>query len=224
LLQRDPANRLLARGPRFRLPGEMIRDQALVVSGLFVDRIGGPPIKPYQPPGLWEAVSYDGELTYEPDRGEGLWRRTVYAHWKRQSPPPGVLVFDGPTRETCVVRRPRTNTPLQALHLLNDETYVEAGRVLAATELARAGAKPAERLNGMFRRALARTPTKAELATLQTLHQQQRNRFTADPAAARRFVAVGFSQIGRDLDPVELAAYGVVGQAILNLDEFVTRR
>ena len=133
LLQRDPENRLFARGPRFRLPAEMIRDQALAVSGLLVQKIGGPPVKPYQPPGLWEAVSYNGELSYQPDRDEGRWRRTVYSFWKRTAPPPGVQLLDGPTRETCVVRRPRTNTPLQALLLLNDETYVEAARALAAS-------------------------------------------------------------------------------------------
>jgi hypothetical protein len=152
LLQRDPDNRLLARGPRFRLSAEMIRDSALAVSGLLVEKIGGPSVKPYQPPGLWEAVSYDGELTYQPDRGDGLWRRSLYTFWKRQAPPPAMLTFDGPTRETCVVRRPRTNTPLQALVLLNDETYVEAARALAALVLAQPG-KEDERLRFAFRPA-----------------------------------------------------------------------
>ncbi len=110
----------------------MIRDQALAVSGLLAPKIGGPSVRPYQPPGLWEAVSYNGEETYVPDHDDGLWRRSLYTFWKRQSPPPALLTFDGPTREKCVVRRARTNTPLQALVLLNDETYVEAARVLAA--------------------------------------------------------------------------------------------
>ncbi|MSU47975.1 MAG: DUF1553 domain-containing protein [Opitutus sp.] len=125
MLQRDPENRLFARGPRFRLPTAMIRDQALAASGLLVDRLGGPPVKSYEPPGLWEAVSYNGELSYQPDHDDGLWRRTLYSYWKRTAPPPGVQLFDGPTRKTCVTRRPRTNTPMQALLLLNDETYVE---------------------------------------------------------------------------------------------------
>jgi hypothetical protein len=224
LLQRDPDNRLLARGPRFRLPAEFIRDQALAVSGLLVAKIGGPPVKPYQPPGLWEAVSYNGELSYEADRGEGLWRRTVYSYWKRTAPPPGVQLFDGPTRETCVVRRPRTNTPLQALHLLNDDTYVEAARVLAAAALASPDPPDAERLAGLFRRATSRRPASAESAALLGLLSRQHARFAADAAAARRLVAVGAAPHGRDLDPVRLAAWTVVAQTVLNLDETITRR
>jgi hypothetical protein len=226
LLERDPNNRLLARGPRFRLPAEMIRDQALAVSGLLVDKQGGPPVKPYQPPGLWEAVSYNGELSYETDRGEGLWRRTVYTHWKRTSPPPGVLVLDGPTRETCVVRRPRTNTPLQSLLLLNDETYVEAARVLAATTLGtvRTGAAPEEMARAMFRRVTARVPEPVEIAALRDLYTRQKTRFASDRDAAGKLIGVGMSPRGRELDPVELATWTVVGQALLNLDEVVMRR
>jgi mono/diheme cytochrome c family protein len=226
LLERDPNNRLLARGPRFRLPAEMIRDQALAVSELLVPTMGGPPVKPYQPPGLWEAVSYNGELSYETDRGDGLWRRTVYTHWKRTSPPPGVLVLDGPTRETCVVRRPRTNTPLQSLLLLNDETYVEAARVLAATTLAsgRGGSAPDATARAMFRRVTARSPEAAETAALRDLYAKQKARFAADRDAARKLIGVGMSPRGRELDPVELATWTVVGQALLNLDEVVMRR
>ena len=226
LLERDPNNRLLARGPRFRLPAEMIRDQALAVSELLVPTMGGPPVKPYQPPGLWEAVSYNGELSYETDRGDGLWRRTVYTHWKRTSPPPGVLVLDGPTRETCVVRRPRTNTPLQSLLLLNDETYVEAARVLAATTLAsgRGGSAPDATARAMFRRVTARSLEAAETAALRDLYAKQKARFAADRDAARKLIGVGMSPRGRELDPVELATWTVVGQALLNLDEVVMRR
>jgi hypothetical protein len=224
LLERDPQNRLLARGPRFRLSGEMIRDQALLASGLLVNRIGGPPVKPYQPPGLWEAVSYNGELSYQPDGGEGLWRRTLYSYWKRTAPPPGVQVFDGPTRETCVVRRPRTNTPVQALLLLNDETFVEAARALAAEAIAHNGSRNEERVRGMFRRATARYPDAKETSLLLGLYERQRARFTGDRDAAQRLLAVGTSPRGRDLEPVELAAWTVVGQAILNLDEVITRR
>ena len=234
LLQRDPENRLLARGPRFRLPAEMIRDQALAVSGLLVEKIGGPPVKPFQPPGLWEAVSYNGELSYQPDRDEGRWRRTVYSFWKRTSPPPGVQLLDGPTRETCVVRRPRTNTPLQALLLLNDETYVEAARALAASVLTRpgelrSGMDPVSGRDGgraaeIFRRATARLPDAKESTALAGLFVRQRARFAADPAAARKLVDVGASSRGHELAAVELAAWTVVAQTVLNLDEVVTRR
>ena len=223
-LQRDPANRLYARGPRFRLPAEMIRDQALAASGLLVTKLGGPPVKPYQPPGLWEAVSYNGELSYQVDRDDGLWRRTVYSYWKRTAPPPGVQVFDGPTRETCVVRRPRTNTPLQALLLLNDEAYVEAARGLAAECLALKPVNDAARITAIFRRVLARAPEPREAELLLGLQRRQRARFTANRAAAESLLAVGRSPRGRDTDPVETAAWTVVAQAVLNLDETVTRR
>jgi hypothetical protein len=224
VLERDPANRLLARGARFRLSGEMIRDQALAVSELLVEKLGGPPVKPYQPPGLWEAVSYNGELSYEADRGEGLWRRSVYTYWKRTAPPPGVQALDGPTRETCVVRRPRTNTPLQALLLLNDEGFVEAARGLAAVVLAAPASGVEERIAGLFRRVTARVPEAAERAALEALLTRQRARFAADPAAARALVAVGHSTAGRGLDPLELATWTVVAQTVLNLDEAVMRR
>ncbi|MBI4623990.1 MAG: DUF1553 domain-containing protein [Verrucomicrobia bacterium] len=224
LLERDPENRLLARGPRFRLPAEMIRDQALLASGLLVERIGGPSVKPYQPPGLWEAVSYNGDHAYQPDAGEGLWRRSLYTFWKRQAPPPGMLTFDSPTRETCAVSRPRTNTPMQALVLLNDETYVEAARALAAVTLANAGPGPGERLSFAFRRATSRAPDRRELQILERLHGQQTVRFEADPEAAKRLVQVGASRVGRERSPIELAVWTAVAQALINLDEAVMRR
>ena len=223
LLQRDPENRLLARGPRFRLSAETIRDQALAASGLLVERVGGPSVKPYQPPGLWEAVSYDGELSYLQDPGEGLWRRSLYTFWKRQSPPPALLTFDGPTREKCTVRRPRTNTPLQALVLLNDVTYLEAGRGLAALALAQPGDDGA-RLRYAFRRATARLPDEEELSVLQRLLDQQRARFRADHEAAAHLIAAGVSAAGRTLDPIELASWTATAHSILNLDEIVTCR
>jgi hypothetical protein len=224
LLRRDPDNRLLARGPRFRLSAEMIRDQALAASGLIVERIGGPGVKPWQPPGLWEAVSYDGELTYQPDRGDGLWRRSLYTFWKRQAPPPSMLTFDGPTRETCVVRRPRTNTPMQALALLNDDTWVEAARALAALVITQGGKNPDDRLRDAFRRVTSRAPDSGELTVLRRLLEQQRSRFTADPGAARKLTRVGTATRGHELDASELAAWTAVAQALLNLDEVITRR
>lgn len=220
---RDPSNRLLARGPSFRLSAEMVRDQALAVSGLLATKIGGPSVKPYQPPGLWEAVSYNGEETYVPDTDDGLWRRSLYTFWKRQSPPPALLTFDGPTREKCTVRRARTNTPLQSLVLLNDETYLEAARVLAAWAQALKGSE-SERLALAFRRVTCRTPEPEELRLLTGLLGRQRARFAADRDAATKLLAVGASTCGRDLDPVELAAWTLTLHTLFNLDETITRR
>jgi hypothetical protein len=224
LRARDPANQLLGRAPSFRLPAEMIRDQALAVAGLLVDRRGGPPVRPFQPPGLWEAVSYNGELTYEVDPGEGRWRRSLYTFWKRTAPPPAIQILDGPTRETCVVSRPRTNTPLQALLLLNDEGYVEAARALAARVLAPPGRPDHARGTELFRAVLARSPAPEETTAVEGLLARQRERFRRDPAAARRLVSVGAAPAGRDLDPAELAAWTTVAQTVLNLDEALTRR
>ncbi|HBJ86352.1 MAG TPA: hypothetical protein DDZ88_21345, partial [Verrucomicrobiales bacterium] len=219
----DPANRWLARGPSFRLSAEMVRDQALAVSGLLVPKIGGPSVRPYQPPGLWEAVSYNGEETYTADSGEGLWRRSLYSFWKRQSPPPALLTFDSPTREKCTVRRARTNTPLQALVLLNDETYVEAARALSAWTLTQNGADES-RLALAFRRVTSRMPATDEIQTLTTLLRSQRTRFATQRDEAVKLIAIGASKQGRELDPVELAAWTVTLHTLFNLDETITRR
>jgi hypothetical protein len=168
-------------------------------------------------------VSYDGELSYHQDTGEGLWRRSLYTFWKRQSPPPALLTFDGPTRETCVVRRVRTNTPLQALALLNDETYVEAARALAALVLAQS-CNDSERLGLAFRRVTGRSPDADELSVLHRLLEQQQSRFVKDLKAARQLIGVGASTRGTGIDPARLAAWTAVVQAILNLDETITRR
>lgn len=239
LLERDPENRLLARGPRFRMSAEMIRDQALAASGLLVPKIGGPSAKPYQPPGLWEAVSYNGDETYVPDSGDGLWRRSLYTFIKRQAPPPSLLTFDGPTREKCTVKRARTNTPLQALMLLNDDTYIEAARALAANSL-KAGqasslsksdnakhdsaACDEDRIQQIFTQVLSRSPDAAETDLLKSLLAKQRERFANDTHAAKTLAAIGESPIGRELDHRELAAWTVAAQAVLNLDEAITRR
>lgn len=220
---RDPANRLLARGPSFRLSAEMVRDQALAVSGLLVPKIGGPSVKPYQPPGLWEAVSYNGEETYVPDADAGLWRRSLYTFWKRQSPPPALLTFDGPTREKCTARRARTNTPLQSLVLLNDETYIEAARVLAAWVQAQKGSESGK-LAFAFRRVTSRMPDAEELRLLSGLLSRQRTRFASEPDAAAKLIAAGASTHGKDLNPVELAAWTLTLHTLFNLDETITRR
>lgn len=166
----DPENRLLARGPSGRLSAEMLRDQALAISGLLAPKIGGPSVKPFQPPGLWEAVSYNGEESYVPDTGEGLWRRSLYTYVKRQSPHPMLLTFDGPTREKCTARRARTNTPLQALLLLNDETFMRAAEALAKRS---EGQK--DRIAWMFRAATCREPKADELHLLRSLFERQKS-------------------------------------------------
>ncbi len=222
-IKTDPENRLFARGPSGRLSAEMLRDQALSVSGLLVATIGGPSVKPYQPPGLWEAVSYNGEETYLPDTGDGLWRRSIYTYVKRQAPPPILLTFDGPTREKCTVRRACTNTPMQALLLLNDPTFVEAARLLAARTLALPGGD-AEKLRDLWRRVLCRDADDAELALLLGLLNRQRERFAKTPAAAEELLAIGKAQHDAKLNPYELAAWTVVVQTVLNLDEAVTKR
>jgi hypothetical protein len=215
LVARDPDNRLLARGPRFRLPAEIIRDQALEVSGLLVPKIGGPSVKPYQPPGLWEAVSYNGEATYQADSGEATHRRGLYTFWKRQAPPPDMLTFDGPTREVCTVRRPRTNTPLQALLLLNDVNYLETARALAERMMH----DSADHLVYGFQLATCRAPKAAEAAELNKYFQQQLAVFRKNPDAARKLLKESRADGETKADPSELAAWTMTASLLLNLDE-----
>ena len=219
----DPENRRLARGPSGRLSAEMLRDQALAASGLLVPTIGGPSVKPYQPPGLWEAVSYNGEETYVADIGDGLWRRSLYTYVKRQAPPPLLLIFDGPTREKCTIRRSRTNTPLQALLLLNDPVFVEAARMLAARSLTAPGDEKSK-VRDLWRRVLIRDAGDEELTLLHGLLVRQRERFAKSPSAAEQLIAVGAAKHDPRLDARELAAWTVVAQAVLNLDEAMTKR
>ncbi len=219
MLQRDPENRLLARGPRFRLPAELIRDQALAVAGLLSPRVGGPSARPFQPPGLWEAVSYNGEETYVPDAGESAFRRSLYTYWKRQSPPPALMAFDAPTREKCTVRRARTNTPLQALVLLNDETYVAAARAFARRALSLPGGDK-DRLRLMFESVTSRPPSNRELALLGGLLVHQQPLFERNLAGAASFSGVDI----KVSSPDKLAAWTIVAQTLFNLDEAVTRR
>ncbi len=223
LLERDPSNRMLARGGRFRLTGELLRDQALAASGLLVSRIGGPSVKPYQPPGVWESVSYNGDESYQQDAGEGLWRRGVYTYWKRQAPPPSMLTFDGPTREKCTVQRARTNTPLQALVVLNDPTYIEAARVMAAGVI-EDHADDRARVTEAFVRLLGRFPEAEEGLMVTELLANQRARYGANPDDAAKLVAVGESRAGGDIDAVELAAWTLTVHTLMNLDEAITRR
>jgi hypothetical protein len=223
LRERDPKNRLLARGPRVRLPAETVRDNALAVSGLLREKLGGPSVKPYQPPGLWEDVSVERRESYKPDAGAGLYRRSLYTYWKRTCPPPGMTALDAPDRETCTVRRARTNTPMQALLLLNDPTYLEAARVLAERMMSEAGPASDTRLIRGFLLVLGRPPADAERRVLQGIYQQALSRFRGDPKAAARFLAAGRAPRAVGLDPPELAAWSVVASLLLNLDEAITK-
>lgn len=223
LYSRDPENRLIARGPRFRVDGETLRDTALALGGLLVEEIGGPSVKPFQPAGLWEAVSFNNSQKYEQDSGEAQYRRSLYIHWKRQSPPPNLLLFDAPTREYCVVRRPRTNTPLQALALLNDPQFVEASRGFGYRMLCRDEADDRARLAYAFRLATSRNPSSGELDTLLELLKKQEADFAKNGSATDQFLAIGEWKPTRDIDKAKLAAWTTVASLILNLDETVTK-
>ncbi|HEX9793158.1 MAG TPA: DUF1553 domain-containing protein, partial [Planctomycetota bacterium] len=226
LFARDPENRLLAHGPRFRLEAEAIRDQALFVSGLLVEKLGGKSVKPYQPDGLWREVAYGSATnarSFLKDEGEGLWRRSLYTFIKRTAPPPGLTVFDAPNRENCVVRRQRTNTPLQALALMNDEQYVEASRVLAERTMREGGATADERAFWAFRQVTTRTPSADELGVLLGLYHEQFHAFLDDDAAARALIEIGDAPTDAGLDPTELAAWTLIGNLLLNLDEVLVK-
>ncbi len=225
----DPENRLLARGPRLRLQAEFIRDQALAVSGLLNRQIGGASVSPYQPPGLWEELASreDGAnwtaQTYTQSHGADLYRRTMYTYWKRTSPPPTLVTFDAPDRETCTVRRARTNTPLQALVLMNDPTYIEASRKLAERIMTEAPAGARARVAWAFRQVLGRQPTARQSQILAQLFAEQLAKYQSDRAAAEQLLAVGEAPRNSKLDAAELAAWSIASSVLLNLDETVTK-
>jgi hypothetical protein len=227
LHDRDPDNRLLARGPRGRLPAELVRDTALAASGLLNTEIGGPSVLPYQPKGLWEEMAF-GEgfsaQSYVQSHGRDLYRRGMYTFWKRTVPPASLATFDAPDREKCTARRALTNTPLQALILMNDPTYVEAARALAQRTILDGGKDDSSRLSYAFRLATARKPTGSESAVLRRLLQHRLEGFRKDPRAAARLVAVGESVRDTRVDIADLAAWTTVASAILNLDETITKQ
>lgn len=222
LLERDPRNRLISRGPRYRLPAETVRDNALFVSGLLSERIGGPSVKPYQPEGLWEDVSVERREKYVVDQGEGAYRRSMYTFWKRTCPPPSMATFDAPDRETCVIRRARTNTPLQALVLMNDPTYVEAARKLAE-RIQPAGSTAEERLVAAYRIVLARRPNHSESAVMLNLYHAAQRRFQNAPDAALRLISIGQSPADDRYEATDLAAWTTVCTTLLNLDEAISK-
>ncbi len=226
LEERDPENRLLARGPRFRLPAELIRDNALAVSGLIDLRIGGPSVYPYQPKGLWEEMAFGSGFsgqTYTESTGRDLYRRSMYTIWKRTVPPPGLVTFDAPDREKCTARRILTNTPLQALVLMNDPTYVEAARALAARMLTEGGKTARARVNFAFRMATGRLPDGQERAVLVGAAQAALADYRVHTDQTAALLKIGASENNPRLDPKELAAWTTVASMILNLDETITK-
>jgi hypothetical protein len=227
LLERDPQNRLLARGPRFRLPAEFVRDTALKISGLLVPRIGGPSVNPYTPGDLWREISHYGSSpataqTFVQDHGEKLYRRSFYTYWKRTAPPPNMLAFDAPNREVCTVSRANTTTPLQALVTLNDPQFVEAARAFAEQMLKRAG-NDAAKLRWAFLEATAREPQPVELGILEKALQRERKRYAANPREAEALLHAGESPRDPKLPPPEHAAWTQVATLLLNLSETITR-
>lgn len=223
-LKLDPQNRLLARASRFRLPGEIIRDQALYASGLLVEKVGGPSVRPYMPTGVWDETSVYGDLrNYKHDMGEGLHRKSIYTVWKRTAAPPTMLLFDAPNREACLVRRGRTNTPLQALALLNEVTYVEAARKLGERMILEGGPAAETRLGLGFRLVLGRDPQPAELAILKDGLEKDGKLFAKEPKRAENLLATGDAKAKGGIQPAELAAYTLAANILLNLDECVTR-
>jgi hypothetical protein len=223
-LARDPDNRLLARAARIRLPAEAVRDQALSAAGLLVPTVGGPSVRPWMPDGVWDETSVYGDLRgYKPDTGPGRHRRTMYTIWKRTAAPPTMLLFDAPNRETCIVKRSRTNTPLQALALLNETTFIETAHGLATRMITEGGTTPADRIAHGFRLAIGRRPTADELAPLVQGFAADLAVFTAAADRAEKYAAVGLARKPDGVAAPEFAAYSLAANVIVNLDEFVVR-
>jgi hypothetical protein len=223
--EKDPQDRLLSRGPRFRMDGEMIRDAALFASGLLVEALGGPSVKPYQPEGVWEAVAMPESNThfYKPDHGDRLYRRSLYTFWKRSAPPASLEVFNAPSREVCTIRRERTNTPLQALATLNDPQFVEAARALAQSALQHGGQCDAERIDFVARRLLARSFRPEEVAVVEASLARLSTFYHSHPDHAAQLLTVGESKVDPSLEPVSLAAWTMLANELMNLDEFLNK-
>jgi hypothetical protein len=223
-LAKDATNKLLSRGPRFRMDGEMLRDSALATSGLLVEKIGGPSVRPYQPAGIWEEVAMPGSDTgiYKADKGDGLYRRSLYTFWKRSSPPVALETFDATAREVVCTRRARTNTPLQAFVTMNDPQWVEASRKLA--ERAVKAAPTAEgRLDFLARVTIARPLESRESAVLLRSVEKFQTKFANHAEDVKALLAVGESKVDESLTPAEVAQWTLVANQFLNLDEFLTK-
>jgi hypothetical protein len=215
-------NELFARQDRFRLDAEMVRDNALEVAGLLRKKIGGPSVKPYQPAGYWQYLNFPTR-EWMNDHGDDLYRRGLYTYWQRTFLQPSLLAFDAPSREECTVSRPRSNTPQQALVLLNDPTYVEAAKALAARTVKDGGGDTAKRFDFAFREVLTRSPRENELKILLPLYEKHLQQYKADPASADKLLAVGESKAPEGMDKAELAAWTSIARVLLNLHETITR-
>lgn len=224
-LEKDPDNRLLSRGPRFRMDAEMVRDYALATSGLLVPKIGGPSVKPYQPEGVWEAVAMPESNTrnYKRETGDNLYRRSMYTFWKRSAPPASLEIFNAPSRENCAVRRERTNTPLQALVTLNDPQYIEAARVLAQRVLKQKDASMIQRANFVMYRLLARPLTEAEKSIIASSFADLFAYYQSHPDDAKQLISVGDSKNNEDVDAPTLAAWTMLINQLMNLDEVLNK-
>ncbi|MDP6338285.1 MAG: DUF1553 domain-containing protein, partial [Verrucomicrobiota bacterium] len=216
-LERDPENRLLARGPRKRLTPYSIRDTALFTSDLIVGKIGGPSVKPYMPPGIWKSIS---NAAYKQDKGGKLYRRGIYTYWRRTLPPPTMMTFNASPREICTVRNDLTTTPLQALTLLNNKTFVESARFLA-NRMLRRNDKPADRITWAFRSVTSRAPSPAELKLLLADLRSYEKEFTNEPGSAKKLLNIGETKADAKLPPARLAAYTLIANTLLNLDEAI---
>jgi hypothetical protein len=224
-LEKDPLNRLLSRGPRFRMDAEGVRDLALSAGGLLVRKIGGPSVKTYQPDGVWEAVAMIGSDTrdYRRDSGEALYRRSMYTFWKRSAPPASMEIFNAPSREVCIARRERTNTPLQALVTLNDPQFVEAARALAQAAIKEGGDSTEARLDFMARRLTARPLEPSEAGMLSRAYDDFLEHYRGKPDDARALISTGESRPDPSLDPAALAAWTMVANSLMNLDEVLNK-
>lgn len=222
-IQRDPGNRQLAHFPRQRLEAETVRDLALSVSGLMNPKTGGPSVFPYQPPGLWEQVAFEGTRKWEQSKGPENYRRGLYVYWRRSVPYASFVTFDAPSRETCTVKRPRTNTPLQALVLMNDPVYIEAARAFGLEIMKNGGSKIDDRVGYAFRACLSRNPSEAELDRMTNAFHKELQHFLDHRADANQLVNIGATPPPTDVDPVELAAWTILAQVLLNLDETITK-
>jgi len=224
-IERDPYNRLLSRGPRFRMDGEMVRDYALAASGLLTDKIGGPSAKPYQPDGVWEAVAMNGSNTrhYKQDGGDELYRRSLYTFWKRAAPPASMEIFNAPTREVCTLRRERTNTPLQALVTMNDPQFVESARELAENAEKSAPGSIDAQLDAMALRLLARKLGERERAIVKSAYRDFLNFYDSNPAEARGLLSTGEAPVDMNVSPAETAALTMVANQLMNLDEVLNK-
>jgi hypothetical protein len=224
-LAKDPKNQLLSHGPRFRMDAEMLRDIALQSGGLLVERIGGPSVKPYQPPNVWEQVSYPSSdtLNYTRQHGEALYRRSMYTYWKRMATMPDMDAFDAPMRDVVCTRRQRTDTPLQALVTMNDVQWVEAARALAQRVIELGGGKPEQRINMLSEILLSHDAPPSTAAVLEGSLREMQKHYATDPVAARKLVAVGEKPRDPSIPEPELAAWTMVASEMLNLDETVNK-